>query len=224
MKNITELNELINVGVKLVCGKIGVPLKTTNRILDKISTITSNNDKTRKNHGNMLRQKAKSHTSKNANKTRGNKPESTGKRREIKKISRKSKTMLIKQAVTNQQKTFYMQYGGDGTKTYQLQGEQNNFGAKYGNHAEWISRVRRTRRMNESENTHRFTQNNTKTYQTGKRDLKRLAVTQSPEENHQLMLVTLKKYQTGKRQAMMEYMVSGSKIHFHPWQTSTRNE
>ena len=33
----------------------------------------------------------------------------------------------------------------------------------------------------------------------------------------------LKKYQTGKRQAMMEYVVSGSR-NSPPWQTSTRNE
>ena len=30
-KNITELNELIYVGAKLVCEKIGVPLKSTNK-------------------------------------------------------------------------------------------------------------------------------------------------------------------------------------------------
>ena len=39
-----------------------------------------------------------------------------------------------------------------------------------------------------------------------------------------LLKMTLKKYQTGKRQAMMEYMASGSKIHLHSRQTSTRNE
>ena len=31
MKNITELNKLMYAGVKLVCDKIGVPLKNTNR-------------------------------------------------------------------------------------------------------------------------------------------------------------------------------------------------
>ena len=30
MKNIMDLNELIYTGVKLVCEKIGIPLKTTN--------------------------------------------------------------------------------------------------------------------------------------------------------------------------------------------------
>ena len=30
-KNITELNELIYAGAKLVCEKIGVPLKSTNK-------------------------------------------------------------------------------------------------------------------------------------------------------------------------------------------------
>ena len=30
-ENITELNELINAGAKLVCEKIGIPLKSTNK-------------------------------------------------------------------------------------------------------------------------------------------------------------------------------------------------
>ena len=33
-----------------------------------------------------------------------------------------------------------------------------------------------------------------------------------------------KRYQSGKYQAMTEYMVSGSRIHLHSRQTSTRNE
>ena len=45
----------------------------------------------------MLEQKRKSNTRKIDNTTQGNKPESTGKRMKIKKISRKCKTMQIKQ-------------------------------------------------------------------------------------------------------------------------------
>ena len=48
-------------------------------------------------------------------------------------------------------------------------------------------RGRRTRKRTEVENTHRFTQNNTK-----------------------------KEYQIGKRQVMMAYMDSDSKIHLYP--------
>ena len=55
-------------------------------------------------------------------------------------------------------------------------------------------RIRRTRRRPEKGNTHRFTQNDTK------------------------------KYQTGKLQAMMEYMVLVQEIHLLSRQTSTRNE
>ena len=71
-----------------------------------------------------------------------------------------------------------------------MQKKPKDFGLKYGRQKtyrkgrmdkQYDKRIRRPRRRSESGNTHRFTQNNTK------------------------------KYQTGKRQAMMEYMVSGSR-------------
>ena len=53
----------------------------------------------------MLGQKKKkSNTRKNNNTTRGNKPESTGKRRKIKKISTQVKTIPIKQDIRKQRK------------------------------------------------------------------------------------------------------------------------
>ena len=39
-----------------------------------------------------------------------------------------------------------------------------------------------------------------------------------------LLRRTLEKYQIRNQEAMMGYMNSGSKIHLHSWQTSTRNE
>ena len=39
-----------------------------------------------------------------------------------------------------------------------------------------------------------------------------------------LLKTTLKRYQTVKRKATMEYMVFGSRIHLHSWQTRTRKE
>ena len=64
---------------------------------DKKSTTTSKNDKKNKTkkqnkkkqkRWNMLGKKEKSSTSKNDNTTQGNKPESTGERKKIKKILR----------------------------------------------------------------------------------------------------------------------------------------
>ena len=53
-----------------------------------------------------------------------------------------------------------------------MQKKPNDFGLKYGNQkhnekAGWINNIRRTQRRSENGNTHRFTQNDTKNYQTG---------------------------------------------------------
>ena len=66
---------------------------------------------------------------------------------------------------------------------YPMQRKPNEFELKHGNQkhnekTEWINNITRELERPESRNTHQFTQNDTK------------------------------KYQTGKRQAMMEYMVS----------------
>ena len=84
----------------------------------------------------MLGQKGKISTSKNDNTTRGNKPEITGERKKIKKILRQSDIIQTKQDIQSNEKKFYQQVGGDGTKTYQQRDakEANQFGAKYGNH------------------------------------------------------------------------------------------
>ena len=54
----------------------------------------------------MLEQKGKSNTRENDNTTRGNKPESTGEMRKIKKTSRQGKTTETKQDISKQRKKF----------------------------------------------------------------------------------------------------------------------
>ena len=121
----------------------------------------------------MLGQKGKSNTRKNSNTTWENKPESTGKRRKIKEISTKGKTIQTKQGIPKQRKKFYQQVEGDDMKTYQQPDarETEQFWSKIrqpGEHKK--SRmdkqhgkiIRWTRRRSKSGNTHRFTQNNTK--------------------------------------------------------------
>ena len=71
---------------------------------DKKLMKTDKNDKTKEKHWIMLRQKGKSKTTKNNNKTCGNKSERTGERRKIKKILMKSKTIQPKQDIPKQRK------------------------------------------------------------------------------------------------------------------------
>ena len=86
----TELNELIYAGAKLVWEKIGVPIKSTNRKskpgweiqLEKQikNTKTDRNEQAKENRWNV---EQKSNTRKNNNTSWANKPESNGKRRKI---------------------------------------------------------------------------------------------------------------------------------------------
>ena len=66
-----------------------------------------------------MRQKGKGNSRKNDNITRGNKPESTSKRRKINYKFTKGKTIETKQDILKQRKKFCLQVGGDDTKTYQ---------------------------------------------------------------------------------------------------------
>ena len=95
--NITELNELIDAGAKLVCEKIGI---TKKKIKTWRGNSTGNADKT----STKTNQKGKGNTRKNNNTTWGNKLESTGERRNIKEISPKRKTIQTKQDIPKQRK------------------------------------------------------------------------------------------------------------------------
>ena len=75
MNNRTELNKHIYAGAKLVCEKIGIPSKRTQKQVitrmvnsignaDKKSTKTGQNDKTKERRRNMWEQKGKGHTRK----------------------------------------------------------------------------------------------------------------------------------------------------------------
>ena len=112
--NITELNELIYAGAKLVCEKIGIPTKSTKKQSKpgweirletqiKITAKTSQNDKKKKRRWNK-REKGIGNTGKNNCTTWGNKPENPGERRKIKEISTKGRIIQTKQDFPKQRK------------------------------------------------------------------------------------------------------------------------
>ena len=105
--NITDLKELIYAGTKLVCEKIGIPSKSTNkhskpgweiRLETQIKNLRKQARRIRKleeGTGSMR---------KNNSTTWGNKPESNGQRRKTKEISTKGKTIQTKQDIPKQRK------------------------------------------------------------------------------------------------------------------------
>ena len=104
IKIITDLNELINAGAKLVCEKIEVSLKNTNKNskpgweirlemqIKKKTTNTDKNDITKEKRWNMG-QKEKRNTRKNNNTSWGNKTRNTGERSNVIKIPTKGETI-----------------------------------------------------------------------------------------------------------------------------------
>ena len=113
--NISELNDLINAVAKLVCEKIGVPSKSTEKQSKpgwEVRLETQIKKKSTKT-GQILKQKdpgicgkrmKKTTREKNNSTTWGNKPEGSGERRETKEISTKGKTIQTKQDIPKQRK------------------------------------------------------------------------------------------------------------------------
>ena len=129
MNNITKLNELIYAGVKLVCEKIDAHTKSTKKQSKQgweiwLETQMKNLRKQakivkQKDHGICGNRIQRTKREKNNCTTWGNKPESSGERREIKEILTKCKTIQTKQDIPKNEKIFYQQLGGHDTKTYQ---------------------------------------------------------------------------------------------------------
>ena len=128
--NITELNELIYAGAKLVCKKIGISSESTKKESKpgweirletqiKKSTKTDQNDKTKERCWNMLEQKGKGNTRKNNSTTWGNKPESIGKEGRLRKYWQRVKQHRQNRTFQNDKRKFYQQLGGDDAITYQ---------------------------------------------------------------------------------------------------------
>ena len=87
---------------------------------DKKSTTTNKNDKTEEERWNTLGRKEMSNsTRKTNNTTQGNKPEVTGERRKIKKISRQDKTIQRKQNIRKHRNKILPASRGECTNTYQ---------------------------------------------------------------------------------------------------------
>ena len=102
--------------------------------------------KQRENARTCWEKKKKNNTRKNSNRSWGNKAESTGERRKIKKISRKDKknTKKTKHSKTTKENSSKL---GEMIRKYtnnRVQEKLNNSGVKYGNHnkkADWISNI-----------------------------------------------------------------------------------
>ena len=142
--NITDLNELIYAGAKLVCEKIGIPLISTKKQSKPGWEIRLETQiKNLRNQAKMLKQKdpvicrnrmEKTTREKNNNTTWGNKPESSGKRREIKEISTKGKTIQNKTGYSKTTKENSTNNWEDMTQKHtnnRTPKKPNTFGRKY---------------------------------------------------------------------------------------------
>ena len=128
--NITELNELIYAGVKLVWERIGIlskikkkkskpareiRLETQIKYLRKQAKMI----KQRKNAGTSRNKKEMATQEKNNSTTWGNKPENTGDGRNLKEISTKGKTIQTKAEIPRQRKKILPTSERRWHKTYQ---------------------------------------------------------------------------------------------------------
>ena len=115
--NLTELNELIYAGAKLVNNKISVPLKNTKRnskyvwkiwLERQINIQEVKMKRQRNNAGTCWDEKKKSHST---IKTKNKLKEITGEGRKTKKISSQNKTKQTEQDIPKQRKLFSQQVG-----------------------------------------------------------------------------------------------------------------
>ena len=162
--NITELNELIYAGAKLVCEKIGIPSKSMKekskpgweiRLETQIkkSTKTGQNDKTKQRRWNMLEQKGKGNTRKNNSTTWGNKPIILAKEGGLKRYRPRLKQYRQDRTFQNNERKFCQQLGGDNTKNIPTTVSQRNRTIldeniatkkkKHNERAEWINNMTR---------------------------------------------------------------------------------
>ena len=127
--NITELNELIYAGAKLACEKIGIPSKNTKEKSKpgwefQLEIQIKNLRKQLKvikqeKRWNKWEQKRKDNTGKTYDTTWGNIPESTSKRKKVKKYRQRIKQYRQRKIFQNNVRKFYQELGGYGNKTYQ---------------------------------------------------------------------------------------------------------
>ena len=103
--NITELNELIYAGAKLVCANSGIPSKSTKkqskpgweiRLETQIKKTTKTSPTDKKERDWNKRKEGTGNMGESNSTTWGNKPESTGQRRKTKQISTKGKAIQTK--------------------------------------------------------------------------------------------------------------------------------
>ena len=135
--NITELNELIYAGAKLVCENIAIPLKSTKKqskpgweiqLETQIKKIRKQARmiKKKERRWNKWGEKGTGNTRKNNSTTWGNKSESAGQRRKIKEISTKGKT--TKENSINDWEGVTQKHTNN-----RMQKKPNDFGQKYRN-------------------------------------------------------------------------------------------
>ena len=158
--NITELNELIYAGAKLVCEKIGIPSKSTKkkskprweiRLETKIKNLRKQTKMIKQMwRWNMWEQKGKGNTSKNNSTIWRIKPENTGERRKIKEILTKGKTIQTKQDIPKQRKKIISATRRAWRKNLLTTGcqrnrtiLQKNMATKKHEKAEWINNMTR---------------------------------------------------------------------------------
>ena len=202
--NITELNELIYAGAKLVCEKIGIPSKSTEeksksgwefRRETQIKNLRKQVKmiKQKKNSGIIWNRKEKTTHEKLTIKLEEINQKVLAKEGRLKRYRQRVKQYRQNRTFQNNERKFYQQWGGNDNKIYQQPDakETQRFWTKkwqpkkHNEKAEWINDVTRE--------------------QEGLKECPKVEI------HTDLFKTTIKNYQTGKNQAMMEYMVSDSR-------------
>ena len=127
--NITELNELIYAGAKLVCGKIGIPSKSTKKkVKTRMGNSTGNADKKNlRKQAKMIKQRKETGTCRDKNATQGKitiqlkeiNHKVQAKEGRLKRYRQRVKHNRQNRTFQNKERKFYQQLGRDGTKIYQ---------------------------------------------------------------------------------------------------------
>ena len=154
--NITELNELIYACAKLVCEKMGIPLKSTKKQsktgignstwnTNKKTTKTSQNDKKKRGAEISGNKKEQATQEKKIVQLEEINQKVLGKEGRLKRYRQRVKQYRQNRTFQNNERKFYQQLGGSDTKTYHndmqfwtkiLQTKKHN------DNAEWINNIK----------------------------------------------------------------------------------
>ena len=196
--NITDLNELIYAGAKLVCENIGIPSKNLKEKSKpgwefRLENLRKQLKVVKQNKNAEINRKEKTTQEKLTVQLEEIHQKILAKEGRLKRYRQRVKQYRQNRTFQNNERKFYQQLGGDDNKTHQQPNakETKQLWTKiwqpkqHNEKAEWINHI--TRELEQL------------------KEGPKAKYTPIYSKRH------LKRYQTGKRQAMMEYMVSASR-------------